>query len=188
MFKAVYFHKTVRAGEVMLLHSLASADKQLHFSNFSIEEYLEYTDEKTIDIISSLKGNKFASGLALDYKKRKLFKCVYEKFLQNKHNAFDKELASKQIRDFLGEITDYLDIDERFIFIDISRTPSMPLTPSKEELYAVMLVDKDLEYETPTSDIPLIDSITGFLDMIRIYTTEGNREKLEKALSNMDLK
>jgi len=34
MFKAVYFHKTVRAGEVMLLHSLMSADKQLNFSNF----------------------------------------------------------------------------------------------------------------------------------------------------------
>lgn len=187
MFKAVYFHKTVRAGEVMLLHSLASADKQLHFSNFSIEEYLEYTDEKTIDVICSLKGNKFASGLALDYKKRKLFKCVYEKFLQNKRNAFDKESASQQIKDFLGGITEYLDIDERFIFIDISQAPSMPLTPSKEELNSIMLVDKDLEFETPTSDIPLINSITGFLDMIRIYTTEGNREKLEKVLRNMDL-
>jgi HD superfamily phosphohydrolase len=187
MFKAVYFHKTVRAGEVMLLHSLASADKQLHFSNFSIEEYLEYTDEKTIDVICSLKRNKFASGLALDYKKRKLFKCVYEKFLQNKRNAFDKESASQQIKDFLGGITEYLDIDERFIFIDISQAPSMPLTPSKEELNSIMLVDKDLEFETPTSDIPLINSITGFLDMIRIYTTEGNREKLEKVLRNMDL-
>ncbi len=187
MFKAVYFHKTVRAGEVMLLHSLMSADKQLHFSNFCIEEYLDYTDEKTIDIICSLNGNKFASDLALDYKKRKLFKCVYEKFLQNKHNAFDKELAGKQIRDFLKGISEYLDIDESFIFIDISRAPSMPLTPSKEELNSIMLVDKNLEFETPTSDIPLIDSITGFLDMIRIYTPERNREKLEKVLGNIDL-
>ncbi len=187
MFKAVYFHKTVRAGEVMLLHSLMSADKQLHFSNFCIEEYLDYTDEKTIDIICSLNGNKFASDLALDYKKRKLFKCVYEKFLQNKHNAFDKELAGKQIRDFLKGISEYLDIDESFIFIDISRAPSMPLTPSKEELNSIMLVDKNLEFETPTSDIPLIDSITGFLDMIRIYTPERNREMLEKVLGTIDL-
>ncbi|MGZ5549601.1 MAG: HD domain-containing protein [Nitrososphaeraceae archaeon] len=187
MFKAVYFHKTVRAGEVMLLHSLMSADKQLNFSNFSIEEYLDYTDEKTIDIICSLKENKFASDLALDYKKRKLFKCVYEKFLQNKHNAFDKELAGKRIRDFLRGIREYLDVDESFIFIDISQAPSMPLTPSKEELNSIMLVDKDLEFETPTSAIPLIDSITGFLDMIRIYTPERNREKLEKVLRNIDL-
>ena len=187
MFKAVYFHKTVRAGEVMLLHSLMSADKQLNFSNFCIEEYLDYTDEKTIDIICSLKENKFASELALDYKKRKLFKCVYEKFLQHKHNAFDKELAGKQIRDFLRGIKEYLDVDESFIFIDISQAPSMPLTPSKEELNSIMLVDKDLEFETPTSAIPLIDSITGFLDMIRIYTPERNREKLEKVLRNIDL-
>jgi HD superfamily phosphohydrolase len=187
MFKAVYFHKTVRAGEVMLLHSLISADKQLNFSNFTIEEYLDYTDDKTIDIICSLKENKFASNLALDYKKRNLFKCVYEKFLQNKHNAFNKELASKTIREFLEGITEYLDIDEHFIFIDISRAPSMPLTPSKEELNSIMLVDKNLEFETPTSDIPLIDSITGFLDMIRIYTPERNREKLEKVLRNINL-
>lgn len=123
MFKAVYFHKTVRAGEVMLLHSLISADKQLNFSNFTIEEYLDYTDDKTIDIICSLKENKFASELALDYKKRNLFKCVYEKFLQNKHNAFDKGLAGKYIRDFLGGIKEYLDIDESLIFIDISQAP-----------------------------------------------------------------
>jgi HD superfamily phosphohydrolase len=187
MFKAVYFHKTVRAGEVMLLHSLISADNQLNFSNFAIEEYLDYTDDKTIDIICSLKENKFASDLALDYKKRNLFKCVYEKFLQNKHNAFDKGLAGKYIRDFLGVIKEYLDIDESLIFIDISQAPSMPLTPSKKELNSIMLVDKDLEYETPTSDIPLIDSIAGFLDMIRIYTPERNREKLEKVLKNIDL-
>ena len=187
MFKAVYFHKTVRAGEVMLLHSLISADKQLNFSNFAIEEYLDYTDDKTIDIICSLKENKFASELALDYKKRNLFKCVYEKFLQNKHNAFDKGLAGKYIRDFLGGIKEYLDIDESLIFIDISQAPSMPLTPSKKELNSIMLVDKDLEFETPTSDIPLIDSIAGFLDMIRIYTPQRNREKLEKVLKNIDL-
>jgi uncharacterized protein len=123
----------------------------------------------------------------LDYKKRKLLKCVYEKFLQNKHNAFNKELAGKKIRDFLEGVTEYLDIDERFIFIDISRAPSMPLTPSKEELNSIMLVDNNFEFETPTSDIPLIDSITGFLDMIRIYTPERNREKLEKVLRNIDL-
>lgn len=187
MFKAVYFHKTVRAAEVMLLHSLMSADKQLNFSNFCTEEYLDYTDEKTIDIICSLNENKFASDLAMDYKKRKLLKCVYEKFLQNKHNAFNKELASKTIREFLEGITEYLDIDEHFIFIDISRAPSMPLTPSKEELNSIMIVDKNLEFETPTSDIPLIDSITGFLDMIRIYTPERNREKLEKVLRNINL-
>ena len=91
------------------------------------------------------------------------------------------------IADLLRGIKEYLDIDESLIFIDISQAPSMPLTPSKKELNSIMLVDKDSEFETPTSDIPLIDSIAGFLDMIRIYTPERNREKLEKVLKNIDL-
>ena len=50
------------------------------------------------------------------------------------------------------------------IFIDISQ--ALNATNSFKELNSIMLVDKDLEFETPTSDISLIDSIAGFLDMI----------------------
>lgn len=186
MFKAVYFHKTVRSAEVMLLHSLLLADRQLNFSDLSVDEYIEYTDDKTIDIILSLKNNDRAVKLAKDYKNRILLKCVYEKFLQNKGTSNNIKLTNRQ-KDVFNRIINSLKIENDFVFIDISRAPSMPLTPSKEELNSIMLVDKDSEFETRTSEIPLIDSITGFLDMIRIYTTQANREKLEKALKNIDI-
>ena len=186
MFKAVYFHKTVRSAEVMLLHSLLLADRQLNFSDLSVDEYIEYTDEKTIDIILSLKNNDRAVKLAKDYKNRILLKCVYEKFLQNKGRSNNIKLTKRQ-NDVFNRIIKSLKIENDFVFIDISRAPSMPLTPSKRELNSIMLVGKDSEFETRTSEIPLIDSITGFLDMIRIYTTENNREKLEKALKNIDI-
>lgn len=186
MFKAVYFHKTVRSAEVMLLHSLLLADRQLNFSDLSVDEYIEYTDDKTIDIILSLKNNDRAVKLAKDYKNRILLKCVYEKFLQNKCTSNNIKLTKRQ-KDVFNRIINSLKIENDFVFIDISRAPSMPLTPSKEELNSIMLVDKDSEFETRTSEIPLIDSITGFLDMIRIYTTQANREKLEKALKNIDI-
>ena len=186
MFKAVYFHKTVRSAEVMLLHSLSLADRQLNFSDLSVDEYIEYTDDKTIDIILSLKNNDRAVKLAKDYKNRILLKCVYEKFLQNKGTSNNIKLTNRQ-KDVFNRIINSLKIENDFVFIDISRAPSMPLTPSKEELNSIMLVDKDSEFETRTSEIPLIDSITGFLDMIRIYTTQANREKLEKALKNIDI-
>ena len=35
MFKAVYFHKTVRAAEVMLLEALRSSDDEFGFSTFN---------------------------------------------------------------------------------------------------------------------------------------------------------
>lgn len=186
MFKAVYFHKTVRSAEVMLLHSLSLADRQLNFSDLSVDEYIEYTDDKTIDIILSLKNNDRAVKLAKDYKNRILLKCVYEKFLQNKGTSNNIKLTKRQ-KDVFKRIIKSVKIENDFVFIDISRAPSMPLTPSKEELNSIMLVDKDSEFETRTSEIPLIDSITGFLDMIRIYTTQANREKLEKALKNIDI-
>lgn len=186
MFKAVYFHKTVRSAEVMLLHSLLLADRQLNFSDLSVDEYIEYTDDKTIDTILSLKNNDRAVKLAKDYKNRILLKCVYEKFLQNKGTSNNIKLTKRQ-KDVFNRIINSLKIENDFVFIDISRAPSMPLTPSKEELNSIMLVDKDSEFETRTSEIPLIDSITGFLDMIRIYTTQANREKLEKALKNIDI-
>jgi hypothetical protein len=55
----------------------------------------------------------------------------------------------------------------------------MPLTPTKKEIRSVLLVDKERAYETPISEIPLIDSITGFLDMLRVYTTAENRDVVE---------
>lgn len=186
MFKSVYFHKTVRSAEVMLLHSLLLADRQLNFSDLSVDEYIEYTDDKTIDIILSLKNNERAVKLAKDYKNRILLKCVYEKFLQNKDRSNNIKLTKSE-NDVFNRIIKSLKIENDIVFIDISRAPSMPLTPSKEELNSIMLVDKDSEFETRTSEIPLIDSITGFLDMIRIYTTQANREKLEKALKNIDI-
>ena len=94
---------------------------------------------------------------------------------------------TKRQKDVFNRIIKSLKIENDFVFIDISRAPSMPLTPSKEELNSIMLVDKDSEFETRTSEIPLIDSITGFLDMIRIYTIQTNRQKLEKALKNIDI-
>ena len=46
MFKAVYFHKTVRSAEVMLLHSMLLADDQLNLTDISLENFLELTDEE----------------------------------------------------------------------------------------------------------------------------------------------
>src|SRR5713226_1749419 len=46
MFKAVYFHRTVRAAELMLAHSMTLADKELRLTDLSkIERILRLTDE-----------------------------------------------------------------------------------------------------------------------------------------------
>jgi hypothetical protein len=42
-----------------------------------------------------------------------------------------------------------------------------------------------VHYTLPISEIPLISSISGFMDMIRVYTTRENREKVEKAVKKV---
>jgi HD superfamily phosphohydrolase len=56
MFKAVYFHKTVRAAEVMLLHSMTAADEVLGLTDTSLENYLALTDEATLERLYPLDG------------------------------------------------------------------------------------------------------------------------------------
>ncbi|HEX6377576.1 MAG TPA: HD domain-containing protein, partial [Nitrososphaeraceae archaeon] len=49
MYKAVYFHKTVRSAEVMLLRSIMLADEQLNLTDKTLNKYLSLTDEITLE-------------------------------------------------------------------------------------------------------------------------------------------
>jgi HD superfamily phosphohydrolase len=184
MFKAVYFHKTVRSAEVMLLHSMTEADEALGLTDTSLHNYLELTDEATLERLCALGGREqaFAGKMARDYRDRRLLKSVYEKFL---HKRDRHRMDRKALQATASRIADAAGVDRNFIFVDASRAPSMPLTPSKEEMYSVLLVDKERVSEVPVSDIPLVESISGFFDMLRVYTTAENREKVERSVKKV---
>src|SRR5574338_751767 len=123
MFKAVYFHKTVRAAEVMLLESMLLADKELDLTTNNLEKYVELTDEFVISKLVSLPNKnsdlRRAKQLAIEYQERKLLKCVYEKI-------FTKPRMGKiNVTDLQKDIARKSKIDESEIFIDISKTPSI---------------------------------------------------------------
>ncbi len=54
MFKAVYFHKTVRSGEVMLLESMKLAFDELGFSSLSLDDYVALTDDSLLNKLENL--------------------------------------------------------------------------------------------------------------------------------------
>ena len=184
MFKAVYFHKTVRSAEVMLLHSLAQADNHLQITKISLDEFLNLTDEITLEQICSFDKNDNASKLAKDYRDRRLLKCVYEKFLHKRDRLYNK-MSISTLEELRLRICDVAGVHENTVFVDASRAPSMPLTPSKEEINSVLLVDKEWAYDTPISEIPVISSITGFLDMLRIYTTAESRNAVTSIIDKV---
>lgn len=184
MFKAVYFHKTVRSAEVMLLHSLAQADNYLHITKISLDKFLNLTDEVTLEQICLIDKDENVAKLARDYRARKLLKCVYEKFLHKRDRLYNK-MSISTLEELRLRICDVAGVHENTVFVDASRAPSMPLTPSKEEINSVLLVDKEWAYDTPISEIPVISSITGFLDMLRIYTTAESRNAVTSIIDKV---
>jgi hypothetical protein len=187
MFKAVYFHKTVRAAEVMLLESIRLAYDELGLSNLSWNDYVCLTDDYVLEKLVSLPPKtpelKKAKKLAIDYQNRELFKCVFERMLTSK--SLDKVKKTK----LRQELSRKSKVDENEIFVDTSVTPSIPLSPSKKESKSIILITKGNHkfevQEIPISKIPLVSTMSGFMNILRIYTPRKNRKKVEIAAKSI---
>jgi len=176
MFRAVYFHKTVRSAEVMLLHSLLLSSDILNLSNITLKDYLNLTDDNILwNILSSI-NNEMAKEMISNYLDRKLLKCVYERFIRKHDNL--TQLNRERIEELRLQIARLSNIDERKIFLDTSGISLVPLAPNKQEMKSILLVSEDEFFKQPVSNLPLVNSITGYLDMIRVYTNHKDRKKI----------
>jgi len=188
MFKAVYFHKTVRAGEVMLLEAMSLAGNELGLSSLKMDEYVKLTDEVVLEKLMSLPETnsdlKAARKIATDYQDRKLFKCVFERSLSG------KSLSKKRLEEIKQKIAKKSKINPNQIFIDTSTTSSIPLTPSKKESKSIILtrkeVKKTIAKEIPISEIPLVSSMSKVMNILRVYTPASHRRKIEIATKSIE--
>lgn len=186
MFKAVYFHKTVRAAEVMLIEALRLSDDEFGFTSFNLNEYVKLTDEYVLSSLISSKSSKLkrARQFAQDYQNRKLLKCVFERILTSKTNL--KKTRTDELRTSISKKSK---VDENEIFVDSSVTPSIPLTPSKNESKSIILITNDngkfSAKEMLISEIPAVSAISGFMNILRIYTPQKNRKKVEIAAKSI---
>ena len=191
MFNAVYFHKTVRAAEVMLLEALRLSDDEFGFTTFNLNEYVQLTDEYVLSSLISSQSSKLkrAKKLAQDYQNRKLLKCVFERILTSGTNL--KKIRTEELR---TDISKKSKIDENEIFVDSSVTPSIPLAPSKNESKSIILITNENGNSSakmmPISEMPMVSAISGFMNILRVYTNQKNRKKVEIAVKSIlgDLK
>ena len=191
MFKAVYFHKTVRAAEVMLLEALRLSNDEFGFTTFNLNEFVNLTDEYVLTTLISSKSTKLkrARQFAQDYQNRRLLKCVFERILTSQTNL--KKTRTDELR---AAISKKSKVEENEIFVDSSVTPSIPLAPSKNESKSIILISsengKSSANEMPISEIPVVSAISGFMNILRIYTHQKNRKKVEIATKSVigDLK
>ena len=192
MFKAVYFHKTVRAGEVMLLESMYLAEEELGLSSISLDEYLKLTDEVILSKLLSLPERnsklRIAKKIAIDYLNRNLFKSVFEV------SIIGNAITKKRMQSIREEVSKKSKVDIDEIFVDSSNTPSIPLSPSKKESKSIIILERDgvkiTAKEMPISDIRLVSVMSGFMKILRVYTPVKNRKKVEIAAKSIlnDLK
>jgi len=197
MFKAVYFHRTVRAAELMLAHSMTLADKELRLTDLSkIERILRLTDEVVLQQLVDLEPRtpelKMAQKLAADYMQRRLVKCVFEKVMQRKERTIQRIFSKKRFRDELAsDIAQSAGVKPSNIYIDVPNTPSVPYTHERQAFNSITLFSNDAyggrkRTETvPISELPLVGSIAGFMDILRIYTFSENRSKVISAVETI---
>lgn len=195
MFKAVYFHRTVRAAELMLSHSMALADDELQLTNISkIERYLNLTDEVVVERLRLLKPRnrdlRLARDLAGRYNDRRLVKCVFEKVMQRKDRVVEKIFSQRSFRnEVISDIAGKSGVDSEAIYVDVPTTPSVPYTYAKETLNSITLVSQEAGEEhmnkVSITELPLVGSIAGFTDMLRVYTLEEERERVASAVRSI---
>jgi hypothetical protein len=195
MFKSVYFHRTVRAAELMLVNSMKLADEALHLTDLSnIDDYLEMTDERILHDLVSLEpensDQKQARRLALDFRDRRLVKCVFEQVLQRRDRIVEQLFERSRMRDQAAlDIAERAKVDKMHIYIDVPTTPSVPYTSAREAPTSIKVIygegRKTHHRNVPLNELPLVGSIAGFMDILRIYTTSANRAAVERATTHL---
>jgi hypothetical protein len=96
--------------------------------------------------------------------------------------------SNKIIGELENKIAKKSKIDLNEIHLDTSTTNSIPMTPSKKESKSVILItrkNKIIAEEFPISKIPLVSTISGKMNILRVYTQQNNRKKVEIAAKSI---
>ena len=192
MFKAVYFHRTVRAAQLMLIRAMQMADGALHLTDrWHDSSFLELTDENVLRELYSLDESKYevVKKFVYNFKNRRLLKCAYEAFLQLHERRKIKNLVVKQKRKMEEDIARMAGVDEGQIYLDVPVAPSIPYTAQKELFEVLILFDQEEKsYErVPVEKLTLAGAIRGHMNIIRVYTTEESRKVVRNALKGKAL-
>jgi uncharacterized protein len=196
MFRAVYFHRTVRAAELMIIKSMILADKALHLTDLNLDNYLSMTDEVTLNRIATLDAGsdpelKLAKSLALDYQSRKLLKCVFEKTVQGRDKFLASIFNQRTFRDQLSaQIAKKAGVAQSEVYVDVPTAPSVPVSSTRESFKGITVVSRKdngtlVSSEIGIEQMPLISTIAGFMDVMRVYTSEKSRSKVQKATNTV---
>jgi HD superfamily phosphohydrolase len=184
-FKSIYFHRVGRAGQIMLAAAMEKANSELGLTAFKTpEEYLAMDDYA---VWAALKKCDTSKQIIEDLERRRMLKCAYERMFYEKDtlmsNIFGREAYRRQVQ---SEIAQEARVEAEDVIIDVPTVPSVPyhhavLMESMEipVFSRSQTGEKTLQRLSEISKI--FETLKGFINILRVYTAEVNREKVERA-------
>ncbi|MHA2044364.1 MAG: hypothetical protein ACW99G_06200 [Candidatus Thorarchaeota archaeon] len=189
MFDAVYFHKTVRAAELMLLRVLDEAGSQLFpLPTEDATKFFSVDDLTFLHRLLNVESDdteeiQTANRIYTDFSRRHLIKQVSSRALSDP--TFLAKLSTPDgLYEIEKEIADDAGIDPSNVYIDFPDRASVTYYPGRYNLDDLVLFERGssgYEFWKVTDLSPMARSFSRILKPVRVYTTRGYRAKLKKS-------
>jgi len=189
MFNAVYFHKTVRAANIMLARAMEWADGPLGLTELKdVDFFLKLDDCYIRTALLTLEPGDELEALAKELverlDERRLVKCAYERAIHGRDDFLANVLTRPRVRHKLeAEIAEEADVEPEKVFIDAPSVPSVPLRPGGElgEILFFRRRDGRAELMDSSEVRSLILGMTIHIDIVRVYTFPEHRSAVQRA-------
>lgn len=191
-FRAIYYHKTARAAQIMLVKAMEAAEEEVGLCAFRTpQEYIEMDDYTAW---SELKRCPRSRGIIQDLERRRLLKCAYEREVQAEDKSVSSLFGLESLRTQVEEeLASMAGVPAGEVFID---TPSLPSIPYRHTIdfdpMEIPIVDGNAGSRRlfrATKLSRTIEVLRGFVNIVRVYTHERNRDRVreaaERALGNL---
>jgi HD superfamily phosphohydrolase len=188
-FKSIYFHRVGRAVQLMLAMAMEEAKDELGLVDFKTpEEYLAYDD---YTVWAMLKKSKKSKKIIENLEKRKLLKCAYDQTFYVRDKTISSIFSVEEIRNKLrDQIAVEAGVEPKAVMIDVPTLPSVPYSHSvllePMEIPVFLRTREGGKVPQRLSEISgIFDVLKGFINILRVYTDEENREKVSAAASKL---
>ncbi|MHA1768439.1 MAG: HD domain-containing protein [Candidatus Thorarchaeota archaeon] len=191
MFLNVYYHKTVRSVEVMLVKLITAADDVLGLTDFSTPaEFLALDDMSLVSMVRRInpaesEEAKEAARMMNLLDSRVLYKSAFEKVLHTEDRFVSKVLTKLKVRESIQEeIASLAGVPQEEVIVDVPTLPSVPYNPHRldpMEIGIFEVIDGRVVPHNLSDYSNIAEMMKVYLDVIRVYTFDKNRAKVGRA-------
>ncbi len=188
-FKSIYFHRVGRAAQIMLATAMDKANRELGLTAFKTPEQYLALDDYTVWV--ALKKCKASNEIISNLEHRRMLKCAYERTFYEKDamisNLFGRESYRRQVQ---TEIAKEAGVELEKVIIDVPTVPSVPyhhavLMESTEIPVFTRGAGGEKKLQRLSESSKIFETLKGFMNILRVYTDQADRAKVEKATAKV---